>query len=141
MRNLDIFDEESKYFTALLEGVSKDTVYDDFVNNRETPTNTFGEILVVRSGFCYREVITGIKIPMRFLYYNIEPNETAPYFTIPRAAFHATPVYTGEITKDILNYYVFMNDNDEFKQNLADFIISSKQQLKCNKKSKVLTRR
>ena len=141
MRNQETFKEDNKYFTAILEGVNQDTVFDDFVNNRETSTNTFGKILVVRSGFCYREVITGIKIPMKFLYYSVDPNETSPYYTIPRTAFHATSVYTGEITKDVFNYYVFTNNNDEFKQNLADFIISSKQQLKCNKKSKVLARR
>ena len=109
MRNQETFKEDNKYFTAILEGVNQDTVFDDFVNNRETSTNTFGKILVVRSGFCYREVITGIKIPMKFLYYSVDPNETSPYYTIPRTAFHATSVYTGEITKDVFNYYVFTN--------------------------------
>lgn len=138
---VNITNKELKYFDkVILEGMNEESNYHDFIGAKSTPKSIFGEIIVVKTGLGYKELITGIIIPRLYTFYP-NPEELSPYYAGTKDPYHAVYASRPGVTTEEIDKYIEENNNEVFKNRLISFINDAKAVKKQQKRSKTLTRR
>jgi hypothetical protein len=129
---------KKRFIKIKLEGFSKDSDFDLFINGRKTPVNTFGDIIVLDKGYGkFYEISTGKRIPAIVVF----KDEFDKWMSIPKMGFRIdTRAHQYTIpTEEEINEYLFVNENSEmqsyikylskdirtFSEKLNDFIAES----------------
>ena len=126
------------YFDIVeLIGINNMTDYSKFINNIDTPVDTFENIIVVKNDISgkYYEIITGIKIPTIEKTFNPDW-DFYPVIDIPRSTYRGNKIDTN-INETIINNYINNNDNEEFRMALLNFINNTKS-IKRNNKTNII---
>ena len=114
------------YKIVELVGINEESNYNDFITNKETSYDSFGDIIVVRGAITgkYYELVTGVQIPIAEMAMELNWGVGEIVF-VPQCPYRGNNEYVS-VTRSLIDSYIKINDNDNFRNELIDFINNSK---------------